>query len=123
MLAKFGLTQLAAQTNGYICVFTGFECYHFHLEEIFLFLMTKCKTGFSNGKMCDLIFGGYPSRWSFGYPWILEYLDTMYAWTLLHKKLFDYVDNFPLFMMQSTILSRSLQSTISQITQLRSTMV
>ncbi len=45
ILAEFGLEQIEVQTNGYIRVFTGFECYCFHLEEIFLFLMTKCRTG------------------------------------------------------------------------------
>ncbi len=36
-------------------------------------------------------------RWSFGYPWILKYLNTRYARTLLHDKLLDYVDDFPSF--------------------------
>ncbi len=36
-------------------------------------------------------------RLSFGYPWILKYFNTRYTWTLSHKKLFDYVDDFPSF--------------------------
>jgi hypothetical protein len=65
ILAKFGLAQLAVQTNAYIRVFTGFECYRFHPEEIFLFIMMKCKTGYSDCKMFDLIFGGHYLRRSF----------------------------------------------------------
>ena len=97
ILPKFSLVQLATQTNGYIHVFTRFECYHFHPEEIFFFLMTKCRSGYSNCKMCDLIFGRHSLRWSFGYWWILEYLNMRYPRTLLHKKLLDYVGDFPSF--------------------------
>jgi hypothetical protein len=97
ILDQFGIVQLAPQTNSYICAFTRFECYCFHLKDIFLFLMTKCRTGYLNREMCDLIFGGHSSRWSFVYPWIFKYLDTRYARTILHKKLLDYVDDFPSF--------------------------
>jgi len=53
----FGLAQLAAQTDGYIRVFTGHTHYCFNPEEIFLFFMTKCRTGYRNREMCNLIFG------------------------------------------------------------------
>lgn len=94
---QFGLDQLAAHNNGFIRVFTGHEFHRFHPEEIFLFMMTKCKTGHSNKELCDLIFGGHASRWSYGYPWILEYLDIRYQRTLSHEKLRDFVDEFPQF--------------------------
>jgi hypothetical protein len=45
--------------------------------------------------LCNLIYGGDPSWWSFGYPWILECLDERYDRTISHKKLRDYVDDFP----------------------------
>jgi hypothetical protein len=93
----FGLAQLAAQTDGYIRVFTGHTHYRFNPAEIFLFFMTKCRTGYRNREMCNLIFGGDQSRWSHGYPWILEYLDTRYARTISLEKLLDYVDDFPSF--------------------------
>jgi len=93
----FGLAQLAAHTDGYIRVFTGFEYYRFDPEEIFLFMLTKCRTGKSNRELCDLVFGGHSSRWSFGYPWLLEYLDARYARTISHEKLRDFVDDFPAF--------------------------
>ena len=94
---QFGLAQLAAQNHGSILVFTGFRYYHFDPEELFLFMMTKCKLGYANIALCKLIFGGNASRWSFGYPWILKYLDERYDRTISHEKLRDYVDDFPLF--------------------------
>jgi hypothetical protein len=94
---QFGLAQLAAQNHGSILVFTGFRYYHFDPEELFLFMMTKCKLGYANIALCKLIFGGSATRWSFGYPWIIKYLDERYDRTISHKKLRDYVDDFPLF--------------------------
>ena len=60
-------------------------------------MTTKCKLGYANIALCKLIFGGNASRWSFGYPWILKYLDERYDRTISHEKLRDYVDDFPLF--------------------------
>ena len=60
-------------------------------------MLTKCRTGKSNRELCDLVYGGNSSRWSFGYPWILVYLDTRYARTISHEKLRDFVDEFPAF--------------------------
>jgi hypothetical protein len=77
--------------------FTGHEYYRFDPEEIFLFMLKKCRTGKSNRELCDLVFGGNSSRWSFSYPWILVYLDTRYTRTISHKKLRDFVDEFPAF--------------------------
>jgi hypothetical protein len=79
IFCQFGLRQLAVQSDGYIRVYSGHEYYCFDPEEIFLFMMTKCRTGYSNIKMCDLIFGGHLSCWSFGFLWILEYIDTRYS--------------------------------------------
>jgi hypothetical protein len=93
----FGLAQLAAQHQGFIRVFTGHEFYKFHPEELFLFFMTKCKTGLSHKVLCDLIFGGHASRWSFGFPHILRYLDKRYEDIIGHQHLERYVDQFPAF--------------------------
>jgi hypothetical protein len=94
---QFGLAQLAAQNNRSICVFTGFQYYHFDPKELFLFMMVKCKLGYRNTALCKLIFGGNSSWWSFGYPWILRYLDERYNRTISHEKLRDYADDFPKF--------------------------
>lgn len=95
----FGLAAHAAQSNGSIRVPTGADGrnYLFHPEELFLFLMSKCKMGFGNKAMCDLIFGGHISRWSKGYPWLLAYLDDRYSKTLSHETLRSYVHQFPEF--------------------------
>ena len=76
-------------TDLFICVFTGFRYYHFDTEELFLFMMAKCKLGYAYMALCKLIFGGHASWWSFGYPWILRYLDERYNRTILHEKLRD----------------------------------
>jgi hypothetical protein len=60
-------------------------------------MLTKCRTGWSNRDLCDHIFGGTATRWSFGYPAILTHLDRRYRRTLSHEKLEDYVDQFPAF--------------------------
>ncbi len=59
--------------------------------------MTKCKTGLSNKHMCDYIFGGYACRWSYGWPWILRYIDDRYEDIIGHQGLMRYVDKFPSF--------------------------
>ena len=49
--------------------------------------MSKVKFGYGNTALCKLIFGGSATWWSFGYPWILEYLDKRYNRTISHEKL------------------------------------
>ena len=94
----FGLAHLAAQNGGFIRIPTGwFRDYHFHPEELFLFFMTKCKLGISNRLLCDKFFGGHQSRWSFGYPWILYYLDNRYQHQLGNEALHRFVPEFPKF--------------------------
>ena len=44
-----------------------------------------------------MYFGGHQSRWSYGWPWILEYLDTRYEDIISHKGLRRFVDQFPAF--------------------------
>ncbi len=68
----------------------------------------------------ECIFGGCPSRWSFGFSWIREYIDTMYSRTISHEKLIDLVDEILYSMMLSIISSRRPQSIISWMDQLRS---
>ena len=60
--------------------------------------MMKCKKGHSNKDMCDYIFGGHASRcWSFGFPWILDYLNERCANIIGHQGLSRFVDQFPQF--------------------------
>ena len=66
--------------------------------------MTKCKTGLTNRLLCNEIFGGHQSRWSFGYPWIIFYLDSRYQDTLGNQMLHRFVDRFPEFYNKITTL-------------------
>ncbi len=106
----------------YLCVYQIWVLL-FSSQGDILFLMTKCRTGYSNWEMCDLIFGGHLLRWSFKNLWILKYFNTSYARTILHKKLLDYADDFPSFYDAINISSRSLWSTILWMNKQRSKMV
>jgi hypothetical protein len=56
--------------------FEGRErCYRINPEELFLFSLTKCKTGMSTEKIVDMFFGG---QWSYGFRWLMLYLDLPY---------------------------------------------
>eukprot|EP00956_Cyclotella_meneghiniana_P015451 scaffold23728_cov90-Cyclotella_meneghiniana.AAC.3 len=59
--------------------------------------MTKCRTGKDNKEMCIDIFGGCEMRWSYGFPWMLKYLDQRYRDILGHQGLLRYLDQFPQF--------------------------
>lgn len=96
----FGLQQVAdaAPHIGYIAVPTNQGKHNlFSPEEMFLFFMTRMRTGIDKKALCRLLFGGHPSRWSFGWDWIVKYLDERYARTISHQKLEDDVDQFPEF--------------------------
>jgi hypothetical protein len=71
-------------------------------------MMTKLKLGYGNTALCKLLFGGHASQWSFGYPWILEYLDARYDRTISHEKLRDYVDQFSQFYQ---VINKFVQKT------------
>lgn len=83
---------------GYIAVPNGQGKYHkFPPEEMFLFFMTRMRTGMDKKRLCSFLFGGLASRWTHGWNWILKYLDGRYSRTISHQKLEDYVDDFPDF--------------------------
>ena len=75
--------------NGYVCR------YRIHAEELFLFFMTRCKKGFTITDMVNLIFGGDCNKWSYGWPWMIRYLDERYRNILGHQGLLRFVDEFP----------------------------
>ena len=53
-------------------------CYRIHPEELFLYVLTRCKTGMTSEKVIDMFFGGDYSKWSYGYRWLIFYLDLRY---------------------------------------------
>ena len=93
-----------ADNDGYIRISSGQtnqrgrDCqYLFHPEEIFLFLMTRCKKGWTIKDMCNQVFGGDYTRWCYGWKWILFYLDHRYRNILGHQGLMKCRERFPEF--------------------------
>lgn len=76
----------------------GYECkYRFHPEELFLFGMTRVRHGCSIKLLVNTVFGGYATRWSYGWPYFLIFLDERYDCILGHQGLMRYLKDFPRF--------------------------
>ena len=76
----------------------GRQCYYrFDPETLFLFTMAKLASGDDNKKLCNNTFGGHEIRFSYGYPWMLRYLDRRYEGIIGHGGLWRYVDQFDYF--------------------------
>ena len=76
----------------------GVQCfYRVHPEELFLFTMTKLRSGLSNIMITDTYFGGDYNRWSYAYPWAIKYLDGRYKSIIGHQGLSRFVGDFPRF--------------------------
>ena len=100
----FGLLTMVDPLTGKVKVPTGFYnqhgvacCYNFNPEELFLYVMTRMKTGNDHTQMCGDIFGGSPRRWSIAWRWVMKYLDDRYQNIIGHQGLLHYVDQFPEF--------------------------
>ena len=95
----FGLEDVANQEPyvGSILVSKGNRNYHFYPEELFMFLMVKCRTGHNNKHLCAYYFGGHASRWTSGFRWIVRYVDQRYQRTLSHEKLVCFLPQFGQF--------------------------
>ena len=65
-------------------------CYCFDPEELFLFTLTKVATGMTNEKIAL-------SRWSYGYRWMIFYLDNWYKDIIGHQGLLRFLPDFPRF--------------------------
>jgi hypothetical protein len=82
----FGLRKFVNAHNetdlliGTGCWKNGRECcYCIHPKELFLFLLTKCKTDMTTDHVIDMFFGGDYTRWKHGYCWLLRYLDLRFC--------------------------------------------
>jgi hypothetical protein len=71
--------------------------YNFDPEELFLFSLTKCCHGYGNKEMCINVVGGNEKRWSYGFPWMLIYVDQRCQNIIEHQCLLRYVHQFPQF--------------------------
>ena len=69
--------------------------YVFGRQEIFLFSFVKIYSGMDNCQLADLIFGGNPHRWTYGFKWFLWYVDERYIHVISFSGLAGEVDNFP----------------------------
>ena len=68
--------------------------YLIHPEELFLFTLTKLATGRTNISIVDEYFGGDYTRYSYGYRWMLKYIDERYTDVIGHQGLARYVRDF-----------------------------
>ena len=66
-------------------------------EELFLFTLTKVATGQTNQCIVDEYLDGDYTRWSYGYRWMLIYLDRRYEDIIVHQGLVCFVKDFPRF--------------------------
>ena len=73
------------------------NCYRLDPEELFLYMLTKCKTGMTNEKVIDMYFGGDYARWTYGYRWIIFYLDLRYRNIVGHVGLLRFLPQFERF--------------------------
>jgi len=97
LYAHFDLVALLDPFENKLPIFTGHTSYRIHPEELFLFTLTKIATGMSNQMIVDVYFGGGYNRWSYGYPWMLRYIDERYRNIVGHQGLTRFVRDFPRF--------------------------
>jgi hypothetical protein len=72
-------------------------CYYIHPEELFLFLLTKCKMGMTTDHVIDMFFAGDYAWWKHGYCWLLLYLDLHFCNIVGHVKLLRFLPQFGKF--------------------------
>jgi len=73
------------------------KCYRIHPEELFLFSLTKCKTGMTNERIIDMFFGGDYAQWSHSFRWFILYLDLRYRNIVGHAGLLRFLPQFGYF--------------------------
>ena len=66
-------------------------------EELFLFTLCKVATGRTNQSIIDEYFGGDYTRWGYGYPWMLRYIDDRYEDIIGHQGLTRFLRDFARF--------------------------
>lgn len=71
--------------------------YRFHREELLIYMFSKAKGGHTHAEMADKITFGYRQRWSYGYKWIVTYLDFRYYHLIGPEGLGKWAPHFPAF--------------------------
>jgi hypothetical protein len=64
---------------------------------LFLYVLTRCKTGMTSEKVIDTFFGGDYAQWSCGYRWLIFYLDLRYRNIVGHVGLLRFLPQFEQF--------------------------
>jgi hypothetical protein len=68
------------------------NCYRIDPEELFLFSLTRFKTGMTNEKIVDMFFGGDYNQWSYWFRWFMLYLDLRYCNIVGHVGLLRFLN-------------------------------
>lgn len=71
--------------------------YQYDPEELFLYTLCRLAKGVTQEDSIDTHFGGAYSRWSYGYVWMLIYLDHRYQNIIGHQGLLRFLHDFPRF--------------------------
>ena len=87
-----GETELRIGTNTFRA--GGENCYLIHPEELFLFSLTRIKTGMTQEVIVDMYFGGDYNRWSYGHRWLMFYLDHRYFSIIGHEGILRFLPQF-----------------------------
>ena len=97
----FGLRQyLLAQNADQLRIGTNTfrngreNCYLFDPEELFLYSLTRIRTGMTQEQIIDFYFGGDYNRWTYGHRWFMFYLDHRYHSIISHEGILRFRHQF-----------------------------
>ena len=80
-----GETELRIGTNNFDAITGREKCYLIDPEELFMYSLTRIKTGMTQEAIIDMYFGGDYNRWSYGHRWFMCYLDNRYFSIIGHE--------------------------------------
>ena len=87
-------TDLLIGTNHFDSVTGAEKCYRIDPEELFLYTLTRIKTGMTQEMIIDHYFGRDYACWSHGHRWLMLYLDARYVSILGHQGILRYLPFF-----------------------------
>jgi hypothetical protein len=97
----FGLRQyLIAQNANQLRIGTNTfrngreNCYLIDPEELFLYSLTRIRTGMTQEQIVDFYFGGDYNRWTYGHRWFMFYLDHRYYSIICNEGILRFRDRF-----------------------------
>jgi hypothetical protein len=75
----------------------GKNNYRFHREELLLYMLLKMKDSLRHTTMADKVTGGDARRWSYGYKYIVHYIDKRYEHLIGPNGMRRWITKFPEF--------------------------